>query len=354
MTRAPTHDFEDDTPHRRAETGRPDGTCPICGLRSSVVTDFGIKQTCSCPRCGDFRIALDVAEDIPCRRLRNNSIALLSYYCRRAQRNGQQAAISREFVEAVLRERLPTPAERLDNLILALGNLDLDGGSFIEVHPERFQGLIGSAEPSGVSFIAAEATRLGLAASKTPDSPDGHNWFSHRPHRENSPNPGAYGLRLTMEGWRRYEELGRSGGVGLIAFMAMQFGDAVLDTLIEEHVRPSVLETGFTLRRLNDRPKAGLIDDRLRVEIRACRFLIADLSHSNPGAYWEAGFAEGLQKPVIYLCRRSIFDDPKRRPHFDTNHHLTIPWEPETAAEDMRSLKATIRFSIPEARQIDS
>jgi hypothetical protein len=63
--------------------------------------------------------------------------------------------------------------------------------------------------------------------------------------------------------------------------------------------------------------------------------------------------AEGLGKPVIYLCKRSVFDDQKRRPHFDTNHHLTIPWEPETAVEDMVSLKATVRFSIPEARPID-
>jgi hypothetical protein len=146
----------------------------------------------------------------------------------------------------------------------------------------------------------------------------------------------------------------RSGGVGSVAFMAMKFGDPDLDRLVDEHVRAAVRQTGFILRRLDDQPKAGLIDDRLRVEIRACRFLLADLTHANLGAYWESGFAEGLGKPVIYLCRRSVFDDTDRRPHFDTNHHLTVTWELETAAQDMESLKATIRFSIPEARQIDT
>ena len=40
------------------------------------------------------------------------------------------------------------------------------------------------------------------------------------------------------------------------------------------------------------------VDAVIEHEIRACRFLIADLSDDNAGAYWEAGFAEGLGKPV--------------------------------------------------------
>jgi nucleoside 2-deoxyribosyltransferase len=74
-------------------------------------------------------------------------------------------------------------------------------------------------------------------------------------------------------------------------------------------------------------------------------------SRSSNGAYWEAGYAEGLGKPVIYLCKRSAFG--KGDTHFDTNHHLTVQWDLETMADDMERLKATIRFSIPEARQID-
>jgi nucleoside 2-deoxyribosyltransferase len=67
------------------------------------------------------------------------------------------------------------------------------------------------------------------------------------------------------------------------------------------------------------------------VEIRACRFLIADLTHANNGAYWEAGFAEGLGKPVTYTCKKSEF---AKASHFDTNHHLTVLWEiPEPPAD---------------------
>ena len=108
-------------------------------------------------------------------------------------------------------------------------------------------------------------------------------------------------------------------------------------------------------KRLDDDPRAGLIDDRLRVEIRACRFLIADLSHANKGAYWEAGYAEGLGKPVIYTCDNTVFDDPENpnKPHFDTNHHLTITWDREKPQEAAEKLKATIRATFPDAAQQD-
>jgi hypothetical protein len=91
----------------------------------------------------------------------------------------------------------------------------------------------------------------------------------------------------------------------------------------------------------------------MKVEIRNCRFLIADLSHANLGAYWEAGYAEGLGKPVIYTCERSVFLDPQRQPHFDTNHHLTVLWNLDEMDLFCSNLKATIRATLPDARQTD-
>ena len=91
----------------------------------------------------------------------------------------------------------------------------------------------------------------------------------------------------------------------------MKFGDQVLDQIVDSVFKPSVKQAGFDLIKLDDEPKAGLIDDRLRVEIQSSQFLIADLSHDNPGAYWEAGYAEGLGKPVIYTCEKAKFEKKK-------------------------------------------
>jgi len=132
--------------------------------------------------------------------------------------------------------------------------------------------------------------------------------------------------------------------------MAMQYGDPVLDGIVNDHFRPGVAQTGFDLKRLDDVPKAGLIDDRLRVEIKSARFLVVDLTRANKGAYWEAGYAEGLGKPVIYTCDETRFREDS---HFDTNHHLHVLWRAENIADAVQRLKATIRATIPEAKQRD-
>ncbi len=134
----------------------------------------------------------------------------------------------------------------------------------------------------------------------------------------------------------------------------MKYGDSVSDEMYEECFKPACLEAGFELRRLDETPKAGLIDDNLRVEIRNCRFLLSDLSHGNQGAYWEAGFAEGLGKPVIYLCEKSVFEDEQTKPHFDTNHCQTVVWEQDRKGQAKNDLKATIRATLPaEAKMVD-
>ncbi len=132
----------------------------------------------------------------------------------------------------------------------------------------------------------------------------------------------------------------------------MKFGDPNLDNVLEKVFKPCVRQTGFELFRLDDVPSAGLIDDRLRVEIQASDFLIADLTHDNLGAYWEAGYAEGLRKPVIYTCEKEKFE--KEKTHFDTNHHLTIVWDKNSPEAAGKYLKATIRATLPQlAKQED-
>ena len=127
--------------------------------------------------------------------------------------------------------------------------------------------------------------------------------------------------------------------------MAMEFGDEILNRVVLDCFKPAVAQTGFDLRKLDENPKAGLIDNRLRVEIRRSRFLIADLTHNNRGAYWEAGFAEGLGRPVIYTCEKSVFDAEKT--HFNTDHSHTVVWSEDALGEAAEELKNTIRATLP-------
>ncbi len=126
--------------------------------------------------------------------------------------------------------------------------------------------------------------------------------------------------------------------------MAMSYGNQVLARIVEEHFKPAVRQAGFELKRLDDDPGAGLIDNRMRAEILASRFLIADLTDDNRGAYWEAGYADGLDKPVIYTCEREKFEAEET--HFDTNHQHTILWDEEDPRAAAEALKATIRATL--------
>ena len=113
-----------------------------------------------------------------------------------------------------------------------------------------------------------------------------------------------------------------------------------------ECLKPAVEQTGYELRTVTR--KAGHIDAMIEDEIRRCRFLVADLSDQNAGGLFEAGFAEGLGKPVIYICQDDV------PTHFDTNHRHTVRWNVLKLAETEKLLKAVIRNTLlGDARQDD-
>ena len=149
---------------------------------------------------------------------------------------------------------------------------------------------------------------------------------------------------LTPAGWKQYEaeRMQFSGSYG---FIAMQFGDAALDPFVQDIVKPAVKEgIGCDLVDMRDVARAGVIDNIMRDQIRDAAFVIADLTHDNLGAYWEAGYAEGLGKPVIYICEKEKFE--AKRTHFDTNHCTTVTWSRDDSDGFCRALIATLRRSL--------
>ena len=126
--------------------------------------------------------------------------------------------------------------------------------------------------------------------------------------------------------------------------MAMKFNDPELDSFVSGVVKPAAREIGYELVDMRDVARAGVIDNIMRTQIRDSAFVIADLTHDNSGAYWEAGYAEGLGKPVVYICERTKFNDAST--HFDTNHCTTVPWSSDDPEGFRRELIATLRRSL--------
>ncbi len=297
--------------------------CPLC--TSSIRAPYNIiddSTTYDCPRCGKFVISVPGIADL------NDKKALLSHEIRKMQRDGYIPDITPDRLEILLKKELPGAKELADNLVVWLGeNLPAIGEDVNVLSYPDLMSVIGAKTIDSLDMIIDHLHMLGLLAN------------------DEERTIGAYYITLSVSGWEYYEQLKRETKDSRIAFMAMKFGNPTLDSMVEDYFKDAVTETGYSLVKLDDVPVAGLIDDRMRVEIRKSRFLIADLTHGNNGAYWESGFAEGLGKPVIYTCEKSKWESEKS--HFDTNHLLTVPWDKDNPSEAVERLKATIRATLP-------
>jgi hypothetical protein len=257
----------------------------------------------------------------------------------RKGRRKPPTVLTEELVNNIIRNARPLLQDQADNLVRWIGDNVKIGGQFIDIDRDAIQALVGSATFEEFELVFRYLRDTGLI--------------------EHKPGTGNIWVKTTLSfpGWQHYHELKRATLDSRRAFMAMQYDNEHLVDVFENVFRDAAAKTGFELFRLVDTPQpAGLIDDDLRVKIRGSRFLIADLTDGNAGAYWEAGYAEGLGKPVIYTCEKGVFEDSSSRPHFDTNHHLTILWEwdIDKRKEAGEKLKNTIRATLPvEAKLTD-
>jgi hypothetical protein len=142
--------------------------------------------------------------------------------------------------------------------------------------------IVGSKTDAGFGFVLTHLFAVGLVVGN---------------HTRTLGGSGQAHAALSFAGWEHYESLRQGSVVYRKAVMAMKFGVPELGSMLEQVFRPSAKAAGFDLFKLDDAPRAGLIDDRLRVEIQASDFLIADLTHDNLGAYWAAGYGEDLESP---------------------------------------------------------
>ncbi|HBG77719.1 MAG TPA: hypothetical protein DDW84_02555 [Phycisphaerales bacterium] len=310
--------------------------CPVCktvlNKKKSTQNSAFSTYAYDCPRCGKFVFTFN--ESVLAMKLNygNDDFKgfVLSHNIRKMQKNDSEVLLNNDMVEQILKGTLPKPAEQKNIFIRWVGDNIKAGGDYVRINEDSIIAIIGARKTTEFNFIFQHLKEKGFVKNETVVG-GGRNTLMD--------------VTLTFEGLEYYEKLERGNTDSRKAFMAMEYGDKELDEIVDNHFKPAVADTGFELYRLDKNPKAGLIDDRLRVEIRNSRFLIADLTHENNGAYWEAGYAEGIGKPVIYTCKKEEFN--KDKPHFDTNHHLTVIWDKNKIQDTVDMLKATIRATLP-------
>jgi hypothetical protein len=318
-------------------------SCVVCetpNIARRSAGGFDVRYDCG--RCGAFALSDTAEQRVLPNRFREDPLrrSVMSWALRRMHRpdHAHLRVIKDDELPSFWTERLPNPRQLADSLIFWIGD--------------------NQSTPTAVAEVprAEVAATIGLHITSGDDNP-GMSWLIGQLHTkslfEQTPRQGdVVAFRLSMAGWDEYERLRKGAIESRTAFMAMKFGDATLDNVIETCFRPAVARAGFELRKLTDRQPAGLIDDQIRASLLTGRFVIADLTHGSHGAYWEAGFAEGLGRPVIYTCEQEAWNEKKT--HFDTNHMLTIIWKATDLDKTGNELTATIRATLrAEAKQTD-
>ncbi len=318
-----------------------EGPCLLCEapalsseepLDASVYGPDQFGHMVKCPDCGNFAIEatafadLERTPDAPHRRL------VLAYALLRIPKGQRRPYLDSRTIAAILAAtRLPRQQEVPDAFVEYLGRIYPIPGQTALMNARRLRSAVGASTVEAAMWAFSAAYTEGFLDLGSVMAADGMGGRA----------------TLSVKGWRRFDELQHQRSESKQAFWASKYGVPELDKLVDDFLRPAVKATGFDLVRLDDLPRAGLIDDRLRVEIRRSRFLIADLTHANNGAYWEAGFAEGLGLPVIYTCRKAEWDSPETKPHFDTNHFTTVIWDETVAQTAAEQLKVVIRATLP-------
>src|SRR5699024_11202998 len=123
---------------------------------------------------------------------------------------------------------------------------------------------------------------------------------------------------------------------GRNAFVAMQFGDETKP--VREAIREGIQKAGYIAIFIDEVQHNDYITPELLKYIKNSRFVVVDLTDKNNGAYFEEGYAMGLVKDVIQICRNDV------RLHFYVAQKNTIMWKDENDIIEKLTnrIKATI------------
>ena len=136
-------------------------------------------------------------------------------------------------------------------------------------------------------------------------------------------------IELLAKGWQRIENIESTDKNNKNVFIAMSFAKETGGT--REALKKGIINAGYNPILIDEVTHNQQIVPEMFKQIRKSKFLVIDISVPNTGAYYEAGYAKGLGKEVIFCCSQESFSnqDKNMRPHFDVSQKQMIVWNDE-------------------------
>jgi hypothetical protein len=296
-------------------------TCPIWGTNAKESEpDNGNWSVIDSPRAGgEYRIgarAEDALKGFDAQKKR-----LLTDWLIEQRRLGITCPkIAFDVLKQVEQRRSPSVQERADNLLRYLDHKSDLLGHVVKFYEHNLLddehellAYTSSIKISEIVTLSEHCHEQKWVEHRAIDRIPSGSWMQHE-------------LMLKPPGYTRLEVLGGRGIKSDQCFVAMWFHESMAKAYTDG-IAPAITDAGYKPLRIDNVEHIDKIDDRIIAEIRRSRFVVADFT-SEPekprgGVYYEAGFAHGLNIPVIWTCREDFIGQI----HFDTRQFNHIVWK---------------------------
>ena len=275
-------------------------TCAVCNSASAANVFHADVTDIHCPRCGNFKLHDDAALDC-----RSSNPRFKRYLASAYIRENQGITVTEKAVDRFINLRQKSANERARKLLLAIyyryPKID-----------QMFDFPISESDPSWIAITWSESwfeVIIYLNRSSALEV------FSHILLRH---------ILITNPRVHHYCDRPRPHRYfvcGECEFKDRLLRDVVFrgfDRVWIEGISPAISSAGYESIRIDGVEHVNKIDDEIIATIRRSKFIVADLTGSRGGVYFEAGFAMGLGTTVIW----TVQSDSRDEVHFDTRELL--------------------------------
>ena len=322
-------------------------TCPFCNSPSKLFLSGADVEDHECTRCGRFLISGTISAHLGGISLTQIQIANISGWIRM----NDNPEILSDDLDYIKNLRTPTLGEKAEKFLRYCQKISPIVGEPVKFDIARLNHTYSrmkffnevNEEEKKILYDSSKETFILLAQTWTMNPKELSYIIKEYLVNEKGFLKSSVdnSLLIQPKGWEYMEKFTQLNVDQNIGFVAMWFNKK-LNTLYDEIIAPAILEAGFNPLRIDRKEHNNKIDDEILVSIQKSRFVVADFTGQRGGVYFEAGYAMGLNIPVIWLCNKEEMENV----HFDNRQYNFILWHEDEIGDLKERLKNRIISTI--------
>ncbi len=286
--------------------------CPICNSPATITRNRPKSESyIKCFRCGNYSIS-DLTFDLP--NLSTQQIVNISGWIR----ENKDIIIDNEKLKSLMTLRTLSVSEKANNILKYLAKQFPVAGSHINYDFNKVGTILSviknqtfpesKNDPFFKMFNREGPKLLSLVSVGRIVNNNEFNYILDTYLSKEKGYISELFNKITPKGWAYLDSLRQPNPDSKKVFVAMWFTDE-MNEICESYIKKAAEKAGgYKAAPINEKDYNGDINDEIIGEIRNSKFVIADFTGNRGGVYFEAGFAYGLNIPVIYTCREDWFN----------------------------------------------